>query len=272
MAPFLPGQAGDAVLWAIPYQVMARNPAAASENRIHTDEVARGYGFQGGLVPGVTVYGYASHALLETLGPGWLAHGVTRARFIAPCYHGEELVVSVREAGFEVSAGERTCVVGSASIPAVGRHAIALSPIPAAPALAAEDRPVASEDALPAGRVLAPVRLATDWTVLADYLELIGEPSPVYATEGLLHPGLLLQGANRILTANVVLPVWLHVESAIEHYRVVQVGEPVEVRGRIGRSFERKGHRFVVLDVAWLVAEETVAVAHHTAIWQLASR
>jgi hypothetical protein len=251
---------------------MARNPAATSENRIHADEVARRYGFQGGLVPGVTVYGYASHALLETLGPDWLAHGVTRARFIAPCYDGEELVVSVRDAAFEVSAGERTCVVGSASIRAFGPRAIAFSPVPRAAPLAPEDRPVASEDVLKAGRVLAPVRLGTDWAVLADYLELIGEPSPLYAAEGLLHPGLLLQGANRILTANVVLPAWLHVESSIEHYRAMQVGEPVEVRGRIGQSFERRGHQFVVLDVAWLVAEETVAAAHHTAIWQLAGR
>jgi hypothetical protein len=251
---------------------MARNPAAASENRIHADEVARRYGFQGGLVPGVTVYGYATHALLEALGPDWLAHGVTRARFMAPCYDGEELVVLVRDAAFEVSAGERTCVVGSASVPAVGRRAMAFSPIPVAPAVAAEDRPVASEDVLKAGRVLAPVGLATDWPAAVDYLELVGEPSPIYAAEGLVHPGLLLQGANRILTANVVLPAWLHVESSIEHYRVVRVGEPVEVRGRIGRSFERKGHRFVVLEVAWLVAEETVAAAHHTAIWQLAAR
>jgi hypothetical protein len=251
---------------------MARNPAAASENRIHADEVARRYGFQGGLVPGVTVYGYASHALLETLGSDWLAHGVTRARFIAPCYDGEELVVSVREGAFEVAAGEKTCVVGSASVPAVRRRAVAFSPIPSASVLAAEDRPVASADVLNPGRVLGAVRLATDWPAAVDYLELVGEPSPLYAAEGLLHPGLLLQGANRILTANVVLPAWLHVESIIEHYRVVQVGEPVEVRGRIGRSFERKGHRFVVLDVAWVVAEETVAAAHHTAIWQLAGR
>jgi hypothetical protein len=272
MLPFLPGAAADAVLWAIPYQVMARNPAAESENQIHTDEVARRYGFRGGLVPGVTIYGYASHALLETLGPGWLAHGVTRARFIAPCYDGEELVVSVRQTGFEVFAGERTCVVGSASIPAAGRGAVVFPPIPAAPGLAAADRPVASEDVFHAGRVLAPVGMATDWAVLADYLEMIGEPSTLYAAEGLLHPGLLLQGANRILTANVVLPTWLHVESDVEHHRAVRVGEPLEVRGRIGQSFERKGHRFVVLDVAWMVAEETVAAAHHTAIWQLAGR
>ena len=37
------------------YHVKARNPATESENKIHHDDVARQYGFAGGLVPGVTV-------------------------------------------------------------------------------------------------------------------------------------------------------------------------------------------------------------------------
>jgi hypothetical protein len=218
------------------------------------------------------VYGYASRAWLEALGSGWVAHGVTRARFLAPCYDGEDLVVSVHDGAFSVTAGERTCVVGAAFISAPGRRELDVVVIPTATVPDRQDRPVASEDVLAVGRVLGSVWLATDWATAADYLELIGEPSPMYATEGIIHPGLLLQGANRILTANVVLPAWLHVESAVEHYRTVQVGEAVEVRGRIGRSFERKGHRFVVLDVTWLVGDETVAAAQHTAIWQLARR
>ena len=59
----------------IDYRVVARNPASASENRIHADDVAQRYGFQGGLVPGVTVYGYACHALVQALGPGWVERG-----------------------------------------------------------------------------------------------------------------------------------------------------------------------------------------------------
>jgi acyl dehydratase len=84
---------GRHLLWGIHYHVVARNSAHASENRIHADHVARRYGFRGGLVPGATVYGYVSHALLETLGPAWVAHGATRARFVAPCYDGDDLLV-----------------------------------------------------------------------------------------------------------------------------------------------------------------------------------
>jgi len=49
-------------------RVTARNTAAQSENAIHDDEVARQYGFRGGLVPGVTVYAYLTHPLVEAWG------------------------------------------------------------------------------------------------------------------------------------------------------------------------------------------------------------
>jgi acyl dehydratase len=262
--------AGRRLLWSIRYHVVARNSATASENRIHADDGARRYGFRGGLVPGATVYGYVSHALLETLGPGWVAHGVTRARFVAPCYDGEDLLVSVRGPGFEVTSGERACVVGSAALCRDGAGGLDIPWIPPAPAPAPEDRPPADETVLAAGRVLGPVVLPTDWAATAAYLERLGEPSTMYAAEGIVHPGMLLEGANRILMSNVVLPAWLHVESEIEHRRAVTVGERLEVRARVGELFERKGHRFVALWVTWLVGDETVSVGRHTAIWQLA--
>ena len=70
--------------------------------------------------------------------------------------------------------------------------------------------------------------------------------------DGVVHPGHLLGGANRVLTANVVLPAWLHVESEVQHRRAIAVGEEVEIRARIAEVFERKGHQFVRLDVAWM--------------------
>ena len=45
----------------IDYRVQARNLSHASENRIHDDGVARRFGFEGALVPGVEVYAYMAH-------------------------------------------------------------------------------------------------------------------------------------------------------------------------------------------------------------------
>ena len=51
------------------YRVSAFNTAQESENKIHDDDVARRFGFTGGLVPGVDVYAYMTQRVGG--GPGW---------------------------------------------------------------------------------------------------------------------------------------------------------------------------------------------------------
>src|SRR5438128_11873678 len=74
------------------FRVRAHNAATDSENKIHDDQVASAYGFRGGLVPGVTMYGYLIPPVLERLGSRWLERGVIAVRFHAPCYEGETVV------------------------------------------------------------------------------------------------------------------------------------------------------------------------------------
>ena len=57
------------------YRVEAYNLSHASENKIHDDTVAQKLGFAGGLVPGVEVYAYACHPLVERWGRAWLERG-----------------------------------------------------------------------------------------------------------------------------------------------------------------------------------------------------
>ena len=258
------------------YRVTARNAATASENRIHADDVARRYGFRGGLVPGVTVYAYASHALLGALGSDWVERGEVRIRFPSPCYDGEVLTVSVSpgpssSVEFDVNNAERVCAAGSASLPDDGPDDGEDSTIPAAEIPAPEDRPLASEQSLVAGEVLGSIPWRADPAAAAAYLAKVAEPSAWYAEHGVVHPGLLLEGANGVLMANVLLPAWLHVASEVRHRRAGSVGEQLEVRARGADVFERKGHHFVRLDVAWMSESVPVATAHHTAIWQLAA-
>lgn len=242
--------------------ITVRNPAADSENRIHADDVARRYGFQGGLVPGVTVYGYVATALAE---PGWIAHGRTEVRFRRPCYDGDLLEIDLEPAGaITVRSRGEVRVTGRVSAGAGGQGPAVLSRDPAP---AANRRPAASRSSLAAGTSLGWIPLPTSQEALAGYLGKIGAGE---WRGDALHPGMLLEGANGVLTANVVLPPWIHVESAITHLRPVAVGEPVEVHAAVDAEWERKGHRFVALDVAWRSADDVLAVGRHVAIWQLA--
>src|SRR5229473_977380 len=78
------------------HRVIAVNTAADSENKIHDDQVAAAYGFRGGLVPGVTVYGYLAAPVIEHLGGAWLERGAMDVRFQQPVYDGEEVDIEVR--------------------------------------------------------------------------------------------------------------------------------------------------------------------------------
>src|SRR5579859_4248874 len=79
-----PGQRVPAI------HVTAHNASLHSDNKIHDDEVAKRYGFSGGLVPGVTVYAYMAQPLAAVAGAGWLQHGGATVAFVHPLYEGDE--------------------------------------------------------------------------------------------------------------------------------------------------------------------------------------
>ena len=54
------------------HSAIARNFAEASENKIHSDDIARRFGFTGALVPGVTVFGHLAWPLTQRFGERWL--------------------------------------------------------------------------------------------------------------------------------------------------------------------------------------------------------
>jgi hypothetical protein len=74
-----------------------------------------------------------------------------------------------------------------------------------------------------------------------------------------------------IVIAHVLLPAWLHKGSDIRYLGPLSVGEEVQVRGRVGEAFERDGHRFVRLDVAWGAEGAVVGDGGQAAIWWLAT-
>jgi acyl dehydratase len=76
------------------YRVKALNTSRHGENLIHDDTVARQYGFPGAFVPGVTIYAYMTHPVVQALGPAWLARGTASVRFLKPVLEGEEVVVA----------------------------------------------------------------------------------------------------------------------------------------------------------------------------------
>jgi hypothetical protein len=63
------------------YSVVAYNTAKLSENKMHDDQVARRFGFSGGLVPGVDVMAYMIPPASQEMGPGVSGTRVDRGAF-----------------------------------------------------------------------------------------------------------------------------------------------------------------------------------------------
>jgi len=63
---------------------------------------------------------------------------------------------------------------------------------------------------------------------------------------------------------------WIHVESRGRHWSAARVGERLEMRGRVERLFEKKGHEFVEADLLLIAnGSRPVASIRHTAIYLL---
>jgi acyl dehydratase len=255
-----------------PYTVNAYNTAQDAENKIHDDTIARRFGFRGGLVPGVDVYGYMTHPAVERWGRAWLEWGSARCRFLKPVYDGEDAVVTAVETAdgidIQVESGGELCAVGQASLP--GEPPAPPAPESFAYAVPPSARPQADESSLAPGTPLGmrPLRVTPDFA--AQYLRDLRETHALYAAEGIGHPGLILRTCNWALTHNVTLAPWVHVGSKVRHFSIAAVGHELSVRARVAANYERKGHRFVELDALVMTNGRTaVARITHTAIYQL---
>ena len=75
--------------------------------------------------------------------------------------------------------------------------------------------------------------------------------------------------ANWALTHNVRLGPWIHVGSSLQLHGAIEEGQRISVRSRVADLSERKGHRFVELDVVYVVdGERVVAQCRHTSIYE----
>jgi acyl dehydratase len=261
------------------YHVKARNTSSSSENKIHDEQIARAYGFRGALVPGVTVYAYMTHPLVEAFGAAWLERGTASVRFLKPIHDGEEVrlagVITSRDAKIITATLTATTAVGgecatlSATLPAGTPVPVNLAQYPLAPL--PTDRPLVTREHLASLAALGSPINPYDGERQTEYLERVSDGLALYrGARGWAHPGFFLDQANKALSQNVRMNPWIHVGSVVRHLGGARVGETLSTRGKVRSLFEKKGKEFVEADLV-LVAGERRPVAHvlHTAIYRL---
>lgn len=260
------------IMSAAPYQVRTHNPSTQSENRMHSDDVARQFGFKGGLVPGVTVFAHMTYPLVARYGEAWLARGTADVSFSKPAYKGELLSIHTTD----TADGTHTCVNQQsvelarmrATLPAPPATPDARGDI--APAPPQQARPTVSWDLMEIGIPFP----ALTWTPTRDdnleWCRACHDDLPLYrdGAAPLLHPGLILRQANYVLRKRFIIPAWIHAASRVTFFDALRAGADYEVRAIPEEKWNHKGHEFVRLYVAVRREQRTVAEILHTAIFR----
>jgi acyl dehydratase len=265
------------------HQVIAHNDATDSGNPMHDDAAARAMNFKGALVPGVTVFGYMTRALLQHYGDSWLEGGCMQVRFRRPVYAGEQLEITCLA---ETAVGQSVvtlavlnpdgdaCVVGRASMAAPAQV------VPRLPRAALPSSRLLPENKWPAERG----RFASEHTfgslnavfaaMDADaFLHAMQDDSAIYRN-GVTHPAWLLRQANLVVDRNVDIGPWIHVESEVQNFAMARNDERIEVRAQVMQLFEKNGHEYFDLDVAMLAdgdPERLLMRVMHRAIYKMGS-
>jgi hypothetical protein len=253
------------------YRVRARNTATDSENTIHADDTARQFGFRGGLVPGVTVFGYMVGALVERHGLAWFENGVIELKLAQPVYDGQDILIRTEGNSPVRISAERVdgevCATAEARIR--DNSMLNLTSYPEQPLPHENERPEACCEALTPGAVLGTLERQLDASQ-SRVFEALDETNPIYyGSNAIVHPAVMLELANQILMRNFRLGPWLHASSTVTNWCTARNGDRVQVRGRIADRFERKGHEFVVLDLVILRdGTRLLQQVTHTAIYR----
>ena len=257
----------------------ALNTAPDSENRIHSDELAQEYGFEGGLVPGVTISAYLVHPLVELWGKEWLDKGYANCRITSPLY--DEELFEVKTDVIDASRANTTLVRGNGVVSANAEVALTEA-LPPAPLLRKDKLADRDYEAPQASRMIwerlksegcrsftyswpddDPVNYLTDEKLLPTLLQ------PQMG--GYANLSFLLGCSNWILAANAFMNPWVHLQTISQNYRAVSLNSALIAQMEINKIYEKKGHEFIDVFVNLFDQQDEMCVMtiNLTAIYKL---
>ena len=239
------------------WKASALNTAPDSENQIHSDDLAKRYGFKGGLVPGVTVSAYLLHPVIESSGMDWLEKGYANCKITSPLYDGEnfEVVSEIPREGQTNTflKNEDGKIIANA-------ESKILENIPFKPKYRGD--PLIQEE------FKAPVASFAEWKKLKEEgckafkfhwggdkpliylsdekkLPLILQPSK----SGHANLSFLLGCANWILAGNAFMNPWVHLQTKSQNYKAVSLETALIAEMSVIDFYEKKGHEFIEVEV-----------------------
>ena len=239
------------------WSAIAFNTAPDSENKIHGDELAKEYGFEGGLVPGVTISAYLIHPVIELWGEEWLEKGFANCRITSPLYDNENFEVildTIKDNHINTSLIRSNEVLSANAEVSITRE------LP--------EPPLLRKDKIVETDFIAPQATKEVWEGLKEggcrafkfywggkdpLLYLRDEnllPKLLQPSEGGLSNLCFLLGcSNWILSGNAYMNPWVHLQTVSQNFRSVPFGTTLISEMSVNETYEKKGHEFVDVNV-----------------------
>jgi len=250
-------------------------------NAIHSTEGAKEYGYQGALVGGVTVFGWSTPLIFETLGREWIDEGWAELAFRRPTYPGEELTITVAPEDGSwllriVGADGHDRVVGNLGLgfaPWLDEVLLKTPFRPAEPELL--DYPRLEPEVVPVGRQLSPLGFAVTEEEAHEYAETRQRSTdPLFAGPNpRLHPGWIAGRPPGVLHHSYDYGPAIHTYSHLQIFGPAYAGQNLVTTGTFREAYERKGHQYGAYDLT-THSDDGVELwrQRHTTIYKVAKR
>lgn len=262
------------------WQAQAFNQSEDSSNQIHSDEMAKAYGFKGGLVPGVTVSAYLLHPAVEAWGTDWLNHGSAKAVVENPLYDGYDFSVDIttsEDTSYQAILTDQSGTQNASGMVQLNTDAPP-PPTMRGDALLEKNQPQAkaTREEMERLRERGMRALHVRWSSesnMATYLKDRQTMPNVHNFSGSAYANaaFMLSLSNWVLAGNAYMNPWIHLQTESQNYAVVENNTELHVECDIRDLFEKKGHQFVDLNVDVYNRETTqpVMTTMLRAIYQL---
>ena len=232
---------------------VALNTAPDSQNQIHGDELAKEYGFEGGLVPGVTISAYLVHPMIDKWGLDWLERGYSNCQITSPLYDNEKFTV---ESDFMNDFRANSTLIRDSGVVSANAEVSINQDKLTLPKLRG-DRLVSESHVPPEATKEVWEKLKIDGCLAHKY-HWGGPDSLIYLREEELLPPILqpkehgfsnlcflLGCSNWILSGNAYMNPWVHLQTISQNYRPVSYDTELIAEMEINKIYEKKGHEFI---------------------------
>jgi len=252
-------------------------------NPIHSTEVAKSYGFDGPLVGGVTVWGWATDTILAAVGEGWLEEGWSEYSFRQPTFPGDTLAITARlnegslAASWTVEMINQSGAVCVSGMVGLGRAEWLdelVKPRSMGPTNESGSKGPLTLESAGIGKDWSAMKLDFSKEVSEEFIALKQRTdNPLFTDKNAVaHPSWTAGWAEILLRHNFAIPSSMHTRSRVQHHRKIPVGTSVIGGAHLIDAYERKAHHFANYDVL-LVDGEGVELAQlrHWTIFKIAT-